>query len=335
MADVSSNLVAGYHMEESSGTAAADFSGNGYNGVWVSTPTWQVSGKYGKSATALVGNGFYGDGWSAISCPYTVTAWLGSTNVADEVVVFASGDTPVRATWNNLHLTVFNGNGSQAAASPSHAGALHLFCLVDDGTTQKMYVDGTEVTSQDSDEGQFLDYTNGGGAIISSIGTSSNVTIDDPRVYDRALSAADVAYLYALTKPTITSSSSVSIEDGATSGTKIITVTSTPQPQANLSPGDQIYVSGGADAALEGTLFNLDEDGSSLGTIGKIVTNGSMYVADPQDSDSNNTYVLQLKARVGWIDGDPQTLTVTVTAAASAAPPNSFINTGLSLSPGL
>jgi len=49
MADITSNLVAWYKLDETSGTTCADSSGNGYHGTYVNSPTLNQTGAFAAS----------------------------------------------------------------------------------------------------------------------------------------------------------------------------------------------------------------------------------------------------------------------------------------------
>jgi hypothetical protein len=194
-------LVGAWAFSEGTGTTTADASGNGNTGT-VTGATWTGSGRHGG---ALVFDGVT----SAVRIPasaslnptagMTVSAWVQPTvaqsswraivqKEADAYFLHASGDGPLRPAGGGT----FVGNVNHASA-PTAIGVnawTHL-AVTYDGTTVRLYVDGTQVATRVA-----------GGAIQSTtqplwIGSNSygeNFVglIDEVRVYSRALTPAEI-----------------------------------------------------------------------------------------------------------------------------------------------
>ena len=194
-----------------SGTTVLDQSGNGNNGTTVSDPK-QIPGKLGQAlsfngSSSVVVNSF------PINT-LTLSAWIRTTQI-----VGSSGSAQIinRDTTggNNSRdwqfriqgspavptIILFNTGGAIAgvvASTTVNDGKWHLVTATWDGATIRMYVDGKASGSPASFSGTL----NSGSPLLfaeaSGItgGSNFNGTIDDVRIYDRALSASDVEQLY-------------------------------------------------------------------------------------------------------------------------------------------
>lgn len=196
-------LVAAYAFNEGSGTTVTDASGNGNNGT-ISNATWSTSGKFGKAlsfngtnalvtikdATSLhLTSGMTIEAWvnpSSITGAWRDVIYKGDDNYAIEATSTNSGAVPgAVATINGSDLAAY-GTAALAANSWSH------LALSFDGSTMRFYVNGTQVSSV---------------AMSGTLATSSNALqiggdsiygqffaglIDEVRIYNTALSAAQI-----------------------------------------------------------------------------------------------------------------------------------------------
>jgi hypothetical protein len=193
-------LVAAYAFDEGSGTVAGDASGNGHTGL-LSNAAW-TTGRYGGAlsfngtdAHVLLGSlgTFYNDG-------FTLEAWVRKdTATKNDVAVvgtYAGGGGPM--LWvdhlaTRYHLTLGSSLGSylDSGANPRADQWQHVAATFN-GTTARFYLDGEEVASRE------FSGTVGGsdvwriGAYGSSPGGFFDGVIDDVRIYDRALPAAQI-----------------------------------------------------------------------------------------------------------------------------------------------
>ncbi|HVY08171.1 MAG TPA: LamG-like jellyroll fold domain-containing protein [Burkholderiales bacterium] len=195
-------LVAAYSFNEGSGTKLTDVSGNGNNGT-ISGATWTTSGKFGSAltfngssakvtipdaASLRLANGMTLEAWV-----YPTKAPTGWRAVVDKNVdgyyLMASTDVGNRVgtggTW-----VAGNQNTIGPSALPINTWT-HLAATFD-GATVRLFVNGVQVASQAQTSP--LATTNG----TLQIGADSYPTeyfagrIDEVRVYNRALSAADI-----------------------------------------------------------------------------------------------------------------------------------------------
>src|SRR5262249_19679228 len=192
-------LVAAYAFEEGSGTNAIDASGNDNKGV-LAGATRTTSGKIG---SALVF-----DGTSAmvniaqspsldLSTAMTLEAWVYPTTLGGwrDIIYRANdsyylsgsggGEPAVGATFAGTNSNLF-GPGALPLNAWSHVAATY------DGATVRLYVGGNQVASRSqtgSIPASSYPLTLGGDPVYSQFWAGS---IDEVRVYNRALSAAEI-----------------------------------------------------------------------------------------------------------------------------------------------
>ena len=196
-------LVAAYAFSEGTGATVADASGNGHTGT-ISNATWSTAGKYGDAlsfngSNALVTvpdaaalhltTGMTLEAW--VNPAVTAAAWRdviykGNDNFFLEATSTASAGQPsVGAIVNSAYLQSF-GTAALAANTWAHLAATY------DGATMRLYVNGTQVASA-AGAGSILTSTNalqiGGDSLY---GQFFQGLIDEVRVYNVALTAAQI-----------------------------------------------------------------------------------------------------------------------------------------------
>ncbi len=197
---ITSGLVGYWKMDETAGTTAYDFSGSGNNGtlagaVLPAPVSGQISGALSFNGTSSKIN----LGSVAVGANATITAWV-KTTAGGEVPVFSN------RTTGTLYFGMTSGKffiyDNAATPSPSmvsnnavNTNTWHHIAWVSNGATSTMYIDGVLDKSQAQ--------TRVGSTGVSNIGwDASNITeyfpgsIDDVRVYNRALSASEVKSIY-------------------------------------------------------------------------------------------------------------------------------------------
>ncbi|HUV64648.1 MAG TPA: LamG-like jellyroll fold domain-containing protein [Sedimentisphaerales bacterium] len=204
------NLVGWWRFNDGSGTAAIDSSGNDHHGVLVDNPVW-ISGIQGGALQFTGGNHVAVPGYDGVlgSRARTSAAWLNVTKTSASIITWgpAGGGTKWAMRTHNgpAAVRVECGQGNTWATTDLADGNWHHVAAVleDDGSPDisevKFYVDGK------------LDPTAPGGT-PRAINTSSGVELqiaydlnatgrtydgmmDDVRIYDRALSAAEIQAL--------------------------------------------------------------------------------------------------------------------------------------------
>jgi glucose/arabinose dehydrogenase/chitodextrinase len=197
-----SGQVAAYSFDEGAGTSVSDASGTGNAGS-IGTATWTNTGKYGN---ALSFNGSSArvtvtDSPSLrLTTGMTLEAWVNPTtvNAAWRDVIYKGNDNYyLEATSSNSARPVgggtFGGNNGEVYGTANLAANTwtHLAATYD-GTTLRFYFNGTQVSSNART-----------GAIATSSGALSiggdalygqyfSGRIDDVRLYNRALTAAQI-----------------------------------------------------------------------------------------------------------------------------------------------
>jgi hypothetical protein len=221
-ADVTSGLVARWKFDESSGTTAADSSGNGLNGTLTNGPIWQPSGGYYDGALDFDGTNDY----VAVSDPgtgsildfganssITISAWVkldsltganGYQNIVSkgENYVFETGQ------YGNVFLFFKNGSDWNAIYADGVIVSGHwVFLAVTitfNTSTASIYINSRPVsvhesgtpfsTSPDPDN---LELRIGDNYSTEPLGG----LIDDVRIYNRILTEAEIKTIYEYANP--------------------------------------------------------------------------------------------------------------------------------------
>ena len=204
-----SELLAYLKFNETSGTNAADSSGNGNNRTLATGATWAA----GKINNAVLLNGSSG----YVSLPAGVVSTLNDFSVSTWVYVnanstwarlfdFGTGTTTYMflapaSGGNTVRYAITTGSGEQPINSPAvlSPSAWHHVAVTLSGTTGTLYVDGAAVGTNSS---MTLKPSNLGNTTLNYIGKSQfpdpylNGRVDDFRIYRRALSASEISTLF-------------------------------------------------------------------------------------------------------------------------------------------
>lgn len=196
-------LVAHWKLDEASGNAI-DSSGS-FDASATGSLLYSQTGIVG-TAINFDGSGNYFETSSAVIDPastdFTVAAWLNSSDVS------ASGGTAIGQldgtgtgrTWietQDGNLETYIGNGVKVSTYvPSNDTWFHAVLVHDNaGNTLDWYIDGV---FENQHTGVNAEASNGNLRIGSNkLGVDFEGLIDDVRIYDRALSADEIAALYA------------------------------------------------------------------------------------------------------------------------------------------
>jgi outer membrane protein assembly factor BamB len=197
-----SGLVAAYAFNEGSGTTVTDASGNGHNGT-ISNATWAATGKYGKALQFNGGNALVSVPNAAslqLSTGMTLEAWVNpsTVNASWQDVIYKGNDnyyleaTSTNASKPDAGLIA---GGSYADAYGTAALAANTWSYLTetyDGSTLKLYVNGTLVTSV-AHTGAIASSTNalqiGGDTLYSQYFAG---LIDEVRIYNVALTTGQI-----------------------------------------------------------------------------------------------------------------------------------------------
>ncbi len=220
-----SSLIAALNLNEGAGTAALDISGNSHNGTLASGPTWGT-GKYGQAVNFDGANDYinipaHADFSLDPAQSYTWSAWVKNTNFNEWGPVWSqtvdvnnffyfyahtSGDLDGGPVTNGVSVYWWTNGGTNKIGVHSSNNVLtagiwsHIAVTYDGSQPQNnrftIYVNGADVTVRTD-----VSSTGTLGAINSTnirIGSDQpfneflNGSIDEVRVYKRALSAAEV-----------------------------------------------------------------------------------------------------------------------------------------------
>lgn len=209
--DITSNLVAHYEFEEGSGGSVGDSSVNSNSGLLNDTTVWTSNAVVGSGALDLTGDAVNNNALAAIPdrsdfdfgvSDFTVSFWINSTDIPTGVSRLvgqsAGSDGFVFFTDNSGDIN-FQVNGSTPAFGSGYLdGSWHLVTGVKTAGQIEFFVDGVSQGTQTTSN-------NVGSSLPLYIGATSNNSIDDyeglldeVRIYDRALSGADINELLAL-----------------------------------------------------------------------------------------------------------------------------------------
>jgi len=217
--EVGSNLfisplkpVASWSFDEGSGTTAYDSSGNGNNGTLVNGPTW-TTGKVG-GALNFDGVDDYVDlvtGPILGTSNFTFMAWARYQNVnggggnPQSVIAnatYSCWGPSITEDWGSLKFYLAITSSFSPVSISSILNQFKYLVYVNTGSSVKGYIDGT-LTGSSTHSGMNL--TSGiwrigyHGACTGTV-TPFNGIIDEVRIYNRALSDAEIKRQYELTK---------------------------------------------------------------------------------------------------------------------------------------
>ncbi|HLC79492.1 MAG TPA: LamG-like jellyroll fold domain-containing protein, partial [archaeon] len=208
------NLVGQWKFDEGRGTTAKDFSGNGNSGT-INGATHQT-GKFGGALQFDGTDDYVSTTYTKSSGDGSVSAWFkGGTQSSDAGSairpIIAHGALNGSGTGEGLMISMLRngrpdhgqlivqwGDGSQQAITSSayNDNAWHNAVLTHTSTTYTLYVDGVlNLTGTAADSLSTSPAFEVGGSTTNSARRFLG-TIDDIRIYNRALSATDVNNLY-------------------------------------------------------------------------------------------------------------------------------------------
>lgn len=195
-------LVAHWAFDEGSGTVAHDDAG-GDDALTIVGGTW-TPGKKGQ-ALHFDGTNAYATTSSlpALGSTHTLALWVRLDAATAKEMRFlnvAPGTLTLRV--DPMDRWSFSWNTAPAATdvitssgAPAEAQAWHHLASTHDGTTARLYVDGAEVARKTSASKSYgVLRVDVGGDSTDSVAFAA-ATIDDVRIYDRALSASEIIEL--------------------------------------------------------------------------------------------------------------------------------------------
>jgi hypothetical protein len=205
-----SGLVGYWKLDETSGTTAADSSGNGNSGTWnasgvsrtASVPA-QITFGDPEALTLDGSSGYITLGVTnlpANNAPQSISLWFNGTPNANNQNMLAmsnlSGASAVQLGFRGSSLLAWNyGGGSLVSTTAPTDTAWHQVVYTYDGTTDRLYLDGALAATSTTGTHQAGTPTS---AYLGTYSPSMEMfggSLDDVRVYNRALSAAEAAIL--------------------------------------------------------------------------------------------------------------------------------------------
>jgi hypothetical protein len=207
--DVTAGLIVYYPFDETSGTTAADVSGNGHTGTLHGGATWAAGHRAG--AVSLDGNNGYvslPNGILSTTSNFTIATWVRLNTIANWMRVFDFGT----GTNTYMFLTAESGNGMRLAITtngfgneqridgPSLAtGAWAHVAVTLNGSLGTFYVNGASAATNSA---MTLNASSLGVTTQTWLGRSAfnndpylDGLLDDFRIYNRALTPAEVQTL--------------------------------------------------------------------------------------------------------------------------------------------
>jgi hypothetical protein len=193
-------LVGYWPFDEGTGTVANDASGNHNTGILSSAPAW-VTGKVG-GALNFNGSSNYvsvSTGPALTYNPITFATWV--REAGSQYGTFMIGKATyggfLRDTGGSQYEWDISAPEYNVFASIPSFNQWHFVVGTYDGNVQKLYVDGTLASSQSlSVTPQVTSDFGIGACIFCGPGQFTNGSLDDVRIYSRALSAAEIQALY-------------------------------------------------------------------------------------------------------------------------------------------
>jgi hypothetical protein len=205
-----SSLVGWWTLDSNHyGTGAGgviDSSGSGNNGTQVGTPTL-VAGKLGQ-ALSFNGTSQYVDtgSWSNSLTSISVCAWVKPTSGTRQDIVSkwsfgAYQYNLLQGTTANKFTFYISITGGAAIASSNSvttivAGTWYHLCGTYDNSNIKLYVNGAQEGVNIAQTGNLYNGSSQDNLIGESGDAIFDGSLDDIRIYNRALTAGDVAQLY-------------------------------------------------------------------------------------------------------------------------------------------
>ena len=206
-----SGLVGYWKFDEGNGTTAGDSSGYGNTGTLLpsgSEPTW-TSGKVGE-ALSFDGVDDYVGVSQVLTTEMTASAWVKLTDFTKtpNMLINAYSHQTLAISPNRDGsgvIYIYIGNGTEWLCAPCITGSKnmkenvwHHVIFTSDGTKSILYLDSVNIGSSDYVPSGFGSYFRiGRGA--ADITEYLRGLIDEVRIYNRALSAAEVSALYNAT----------------------------------------------------------------------------------------------------------------------------------------
>lgn len=208
-ADITSNLVGWWKLDEGTGSTTADSSGSGFTGTLQNSPTW-IIGQIGPFALQFLGSSSQDVSMGDLSVldnatKITLNCWMNRVS-AGNIVACNGKNTATGASGISIQ-AYFDGNvyfniNSQSGSFAENTTGWHMWTIVYDGTQS---TNATKVIAYEDGVAKTLSFS---GTIDTALGATSTFflgrspqafstgDIDETRIYTRALSSSDVTQLF-------------------------------------------------------------------------------------------------------------------------------------------
>jgi len=203
-------LVLYYPLDEGSGSVVADASGNGNDGTIDGAPAW-ITGVSGSALGFESHRDYITTGTSLLNdlTEFTIACWLkGDLSAADRSGLVGQNDCIEYGVSASNNIQIWSAaSGAVNLAWPYPAETeWHSVVAVADGQTVTLYLDGRPAVSggtaiTDTYGTSTFPVNIGGGGIFDATDNWLTGDIDEIYIYQRALSAAEVAGLAGRTAP--------------------------------------------------------------------------------------------------------------------------------------
>jgi concanavalin A-like lectin/glucanase superfamily protein len=204
------NLVLHYALDEGAGNVATDSSGSGNNGTIEGSPAW-ITGVSGSALGFDSSRDYVTTGKSLLDSltEFTIACWLkGDLSLGDRSGLVGQNDCIEYGIISGNTIQIWTpGGGSVNLDWPYDADTdWHSIVAVGDGTSITIYLDGRPAASggtaiTDTYGTSTFPVKIGGGGIFDDIENWLTGDVDEISIYQRALSAAEVAGLAGRTAP--------------------------------------------------------------------------------------------------------------------------------------
>ena len=210
-ADISTNLVAHWTFDETAGTTASDSAGTAHGTLsgFIDPDAAWTDGTLG-GALELNGStesvSVPGIAGSSACDEITISAWIRLDNLTGFKAIFNHD------TWTNgsVHFQIYNNMLGMAVCGVEHLDQVvafsdmpyewyHVVCVYSNSNKQgrmASYVNGEELHSEIVTQASTINLARAAGIGAWNTSRYFDGTIDDVRIYDRALSAAEIGKLY-------------------------------------------------------------------------------------------------------------------------------------------
>jgi hypothetical protein len=258
-----SGPVASYALSEGTGTAVADTSGNDNAGEFTAPASWTAGGRFGNGLLLAGGAEGSAEGIRVpasssldVASALTLEAWICPASVAGyPKIVWRDGDG-----GSPYNLAMAYGNGTLVFGVLTTAGSFRVFAYSSlaanvwthvagtyDGASLRLYMDGTLINSA-SASGTIVPGTRDLWLGRAPWGEGFTGRYDEVRIYDRALTAAEIAsdrdtQINGLDPPEVGSRSPAPDSMGVPPATIVTATFSKPMDAATLT-GSSFYLSG-------------------------------------------------------------------------------------------